>query len=298
MEIPRTLAEWDIGVIETLLKHGYYESEWFDFKERLPDSRDVPGKDRLATVCAAFANSAGGFLVFGVTDSRDRSVAERLVGVPLTVDLPEHFGVYAQKPQPGVWWSFKNPPLALDSTHFIHVVHIPHSWAAPHAIIYGDGRMTFPKRTSKGVEYMNIEEVRMMFLGYYEKRIKLQLLVAELEKIANDADALMAIPDDSQGTRHSLANFEMDVLETILADTYTILVRAPAIISLLFQLRSACRNVNTKLRIFYGTVGLPLNGKEQIVRSHNEYLRQNCPPIASGARRTIDLLRTTWLADL
>jgi len=138
----------------------------------------------------------------------------------------------------------------------------------------------------------------MMFLGYYEKRIKLQLLVAELEKIANDADALIAIPDDSQGTTHSLANFEMDVLDTILADTYTILVRAPAIISLLFQLRSSCRTVDTQLRIFYGAVGLPLNGKEQIVRSHNEYLRKSCPPIASGARHTIDLLRTTWLADL
>jgi predicted HTH transcriptional regulator len=44
--------------------------EGFDFKAMLPHSKDTEGKGRLRRDVAAFANSNGGFLVFGVKDNK------------------------------------------------------------------------------------------------------------------------------------------------------------------------------------------------------------------------------------
>ena len=212
-----------------------------------------------------------------------------MIGISNKLDFPEHFGVFPQKTSPSVQWNFKNPPLQLESDNVIHVVHIPSSWQRPHAVVNPDGQMLFSKRTNKGDEFLDPDEVRQMFLGYYEKRLKLQLLRAELEKIAADAKALI-IPQDQIETQISLSNLEMNVVETVLADTYTILSEVPEIISILFSLRSTCRNVNTKLQMFYGTVALPLNNRNQLVRDHNNYLQETCPSIIELANRGARLL--------
>src|SRR5260370_37348004 len=64
--IPKSLTEWSIPIITDLLIQGYYETEFFDFKEMLSHSKNEPEKTRLYKSCCAFANSAGGFLVFWI----------------------------------------------------------------------------------------------------------------------------------------------------------------------------------------------------------------------------------------
>ena len=84
--IPGALSEWTVDNVRSLLMQGVFESDRFDFKERLPDPKDADGKLRLRKTCAAFANSAGGFLVFGVKDDRGLHADERLVGVEAVLD--------------------------------------------------------------------------------------------------------------------------------------------------------------------------------------------------------------------
>lgn len=287
MLIPSTISDWTLDLVVELLEQGFYETEWFDFKQALPS--DESGKLRLTKACAAFANSNGGFLIFGITDDRFQPSLERMIGISNKRDFPEHFGVFPQKISPSVKWDFKNPPLQLASGNVVYVVYIPSSWQRPHAVVNANGQMLFPKRTNKGNELMDPYEVRQMFLGYYEKRLKLQLLRAELEKIIADAKALV-IPNDKIETQISLSNFEMNIVETVLTDTYTILSEVPELISVLLTLRSTCRNVNTKLHMFYGSVGLPLNNKNQLVRDHNKYLHETCPSIIELANRGAHLL--------
>ena len=67
--LPTSLDDWTLNVVIELLQTGAFESEHFDYKEMLPHSGDQGAKDRLRKTCCAFANTDGGFIVFGVSDS-------------------------------------------------------------------------------------------------------------------------------------------------------------------------------------------------------------------------------------
>ncbi len=64
--IPNSLDDWDFQLVEKLVKDGLFETDKFDFKERIPHKNDRSGKARLEKSACAFANTEGGFLVFGI----------------------------------------------------------------------------------------------------------------------------------------------------------------------------------------------------------------------------------------
>jgi hypothetical protein len=292
--IPRTLNEWTLDSLKYLLNNRYLEPESFDYKSRLPDSRDEDGKKRLRDACAAFANSSGGFLVFGVADDARLPADHRLVGLPISLDFPVHFGNYPSQCNPTVRWEFKNPPIRLSTGNLVHVVWFRKSWNAPHSAGKSEEGLLFPKRTNKGTEYMSYEEVRMTFLGYYEKRLKLQLLQAELQNILADASALMVAPEQSHQSI-STASFRLEVLESILVDTFTILAEQTDLLKSLHAIRTTAKHVNNKLALFYPTANLPFDNNEQRLRNHNEWLRVNVPPIVKSAEDALRQL-TQFLA--
>src|SRR5688500_6671916 len=107
---------------------GMYEPDAFDWKEMLPHSRGEPDKDRLRKSCASFANSAGGFLIFGVKDSRSLAVDDRLAGINAADELPRDFGNFPALCYPPVEWRPLQPAIALPNGRVIHVIEIPKSW--------------------------------------------------------------------------------------------------------------------------------------------------------------------------
>ena len=66
--LPESLDGWTLDLVRRLVEHRVFESDCLDLKEMLPASKDDEGKRRLRRTVAAFANSVGGFLVFGVKD--------------------------------------------------------------------------------------------------------------------------------------------------------------------------------------------------------------------------------------
>jgi Putative DNA-binding domain len=250
--IPRTLEEWSIPVIENLLTQGYYEPEFFDFKEMLPHSNDTKGHDRLKKSCCAFANSGGGFLVFGIKDDKSLPVTERLVGIdaskPPNNEFPKNFGNYPANCSPNIVWDFKNPPLQLSSGNVIHVIHIPQSWNAPHCFGSPENGWKFGKRTNQGNDGMSYEEIRHMFLGYYEKRLKLQLLNAELENIKVISESLLNVPE----TSWLMQQIDVSLINLILTDTFVALREKPELIILLRNLKNAAQLFNSIVQIHMG----------------------------------------------
>ena len=146
----------------------------------LPHSSDEGAKVRLRATCCAFANGGGGFLVFGIHDDRSRTREDRIVGLDHALDFPARFGEYPKSCSPSVHWTFLNPPLVLNSGAILHVVQIQQSWKAPHGVGTSDQGWRFMKRGNEG---MSMEEIRSTFLGFYEKRLRLQLLEAELATV-------------------------------------------------------------------------------------------------------------------
>ena len=171
--LPTKIDDWNVDIILEMLGSGLFESEHFDYKETLPHSSNEKGKARLRRACSAFANSSGGFLVFGISDDKALSPKDRLVGIDSKLDFPEHFGSYPKLCAPSIYWLFKNPPITLDNGNVIHIVHIPKSTEGPHAVGNIESGWQFIKRTNKGNEGMPIEEIRLNFLSFYEKRVKL-----------------------------------------------------------------------------------------------------------------------------
>lgn len=288
MTPPRSLHEWTVDEVARLVEQGAHETEYFDFKERLPDPRSDGDKHRLATTCAAFANSGGGFVVFGVRDDRSEQASDRLVGVDASLDFPEHFGNFAARCSPSVVWTFANPPLRLPSGNVIHIVEISQSWSAPHAVGH-PGSWGFPKRTNKGNEWMSYSEVQLMFLGYYEKRIKLQLLRGELQQIQAEAAGLIVSPAN-ESTQYGMASIDLTVLETVIADTYSVTYRSPNLVAMLTALRSKARIVNNKTSQFRSFISLPMGGKDQLVKEHNEFVRPHCTQIVHLVQQILPLV--------
>ena len=109
---------------------------------------------------------------------------------------------------------FSNPPLDLPSSRVIHVIHVPKSWKAPHAVGSAEEGWRFLKRTNKGDEGMNIDEVRSSFLSYYEKRLRLQLLRAELSVLREHARNAGITDPDRVDNSYSLVTFDIRVIES------------------------------------------------------------------------------------
>lgn len=183
------LGDWSLDRIRALLEQGVFESDRFDFKERLPVTNAADDKLRLKKVCASFANSSGGFLIFGVKDAKGLAAEERLVGLNPTEDFPELFGNFPTAAEPGVEWDFRNPALRLPNGNFVHIVHVPASRRGPHAVSDKE-RWWFCKRTSKGTEPMTYEEVRAAFAETAARMSELAWLVAEVGRIRNTAERL------------------------------------------------------------------------------------------------------------
>jgi hypothetical protein len=144
---------------------------------------------------------------------------------------------------PSVDWGSKNPPLALPTRRPVPIVQIPPSPNGPHAV---DGEVDgwyFTKRTAKGNEAMTIEEIRGGFLGLYEKRVKLQLLRAELERMRYQSGRMLFTGGDLTD-KVTMLTFDLAVLESVLSDTYTLLARSPELLAKLGEIRDRCREVN------------------------------------------------------
>jgi hypothetical protein len=288
--IPSTLMEWSEEAILSLLTAKIFEAEEFDFKEMLPHSKDDTGKARLRKSCCAFANSSGGFLVFGIADDRLKKPKDRIIGLDPTNDFPANFGSYPSLCKPSIHWEFRNPAISLSSGHLLQIVYIPRSWKAPHAVRDSAQGWLFMKRTNKGNEAMTFEEIRGSFLGFYEKRIRLQLLQSELISL-RDTAATAFVSDPSQIESHySLVTLDTQIIQSVLADTYPLMADSPQLYTVLTQLRQAVNVVNNKAQIFFSTAGLSFSRQDLRNRDHNEFMATACDRVLKLADMALALV--------
>lgn len=282
--IPETLAGWTLAAIEALLVQGVFESDRFDFKEKLPHKADDKDKLRLTKACAAFANSDGGFLVFGVKDEKGLAPSQRLVGLDRAVDFPEKFGNFPATAVPGVEWAFKNPPIETAGGNVLHVVHVPSSARKPHAV-FEDGRWWFCKRTNKGTESMSYEEVRLAFQDTEMRRTKLALLVSEIDATAAMAKRVVAA--FAEGNPSPLDAFVTKypsfVIDSILGDAFALLASDKVSWRALQRLRDAMHRSNALTELLLNALYVPISGIEEQRTMLLGHLHENAKVIAAQA---------------
>jgi len=191
----KNIHDWNLNFILELLKKGYNEDIWFDFKQSLPHPKDDDGKIRLRKTVASFANNEGGFIVFGILDDKAASPENRLKGIAPNEDYPVLLGNLLENLMPRPNFTLKNPPIFLSSGNLIHVCEIFESMDKPVSVEVKEGAFTFPLRTSKGTASMRYDEIKQNFLGYAYMRDKLLLLVEELKRIIQELKLFEGAPN-------------------------------------------------------------------------------------------------------
>jgi hypothetical protein len=245
--IPDSLEGWTLTIIDGLLHQGIFESDRFDFKEQIPSPNDAAGKLRLTKTCTAFANSGGGFLVFGVKDENGLPPSLRVVGIDPNDDFPVRFGNFPAVAEPSVDWHFRNPALRLSNGRFVHIAHIPASPRRPHGVFDQD-RWWFCKRTSKGTETMSFEEVRGLFVDATRKRSELAWLRSKVERIMELQRTLNIESQHGRWTLDMLlSRFAAEPLEPVLLSLFDLIGARQSLASDLSELVDCCRKIDAAL---------------------------------------------------
>jgi hypothetical protein len=149
--IPHTLQEWTLDTITTLLRHKVLEVGIFDFKSKLPSSKAAEEKLRLRKTLASFANTRGGFLIFGVADEKTLEPEDRLIGISPNEEFFEHFQAIASGCTPDIAWTPRVPslPLVAKGTT-IYVIQVHEGKRKPYGVQVDKQYWSFPKRTEGG----------------------------------------------------------------------------------------------------------------------------------------------------
>jgi len=237
--IPTTVDQWNLDAVRRVASHGVFETDRYDLKEMLPNSRDEGGRQRLRRTIAAFANSSGGFLLIGVRDDRALSVDDRVVGVDASVDLPEHFGAHASAIEPSPDWSHRTPAIVLPTGRLVHVIEIKPSTRGPHGIEL-DNRWWFTKRTNRGTEFMSREEIRGAFVEDDRRRREIAWLKSEVKRIHDTAMRLNIIANNGGDHLQLLTKYGAESLRAMLPATFGEIGRDEILVRHLNQLVERC----------------------------------------------------------
>lgn len=154
--------------IHQLVANPTPESRTLDYKEALPGDNGDAVKDFLADV-AAFANTAGGDIVYGIAEKRDKEnkptgLPDQAVGL-FTSNTENEIQRLEQRMRDGLaprligvrfkaFGGFPNGPVI--------VMRVPRSLVAPHMVAKGESR--FYLRQNTGKQPMDIAQIRQAFL--------------------------------------------------------------------------------------------------------------------------------------
>ena len=163
----QTLIELDASDIQQLVDDGTEESTTLEYKQQLPQGGDDDRREFLYDV-AALANTAGGFLLFGIAEKRDAQskptgIAGEIVGVE-SANLPSEVArlenIIRDSIAPRLSGISSKVLTCGDRT--VLVLSVPRSWNAPHMVTFKQANKFYGRVTS-GKYPMSIDEIRRSF---------------------------------------------------------------------------------------------------------------------------------------
>ena len=196
---PTQIKKADLqGLIDTKASEG----KDIDYKLMLPGKADGERREFLYDV-SSFANTAGGYLVFGMEESE--GVATALVGLEnINPDdeirrLEEMARDGIRPPIPGI----QTAPISLESGRLVIVMRIPKSWSPPHQVTYQKA-FRFYARDTNGKYQLDVDELRTVFVRSEQAAEKMrQFRLNRLSNIIAD-EAPAMLPSSSRMIIHLL----------------------------------------------------------------------------------------------
>lgn len=186
MHVPRDLDGWTLEALQALADAGANEDRSFDFK-RGADLRNPQAAPMISKAVSAFANSDGGFLVFGV--EQPQNDAKWIINpIEPSTEVAQWFHHKVKvEPLP----RYEAPRAIPVDDKACYVVHIPASPYGPHASVANQG-LVFYHRTHAGCEPMSYDMIRERILGVESRQNAIKLLLRELDDCFRHAAAFAA----------------------------------------------------------------------------------------------------------
>ena len=147
--------------LRDLVNAGVAEGKTLDYKQQLPEMNDAGKRELLADV-SSFANTAGGDLVFGMTESA--GVPTDIPGVQIG-DTDQEILRFDSIIRNGLSPRIRHAPRAvpLANGRYVLMIRSERSWYGPHRVIFkGDSR--FYGRTTNGKYELDVTDLRNAFL--------------------------------------------------------------------------------------------------------------------------------------
>jgi hypothetical protein len=166
--INKPFEQIDKSDIFNLILNEVREGRMLDYKETLPGSSDSEKTEFLADV-ASFANAAGGFVLYGVSEKRDAEgkptgipeSADGLNGVNADSEILRLESIIRTGLDPRVAGIRTRPIQGFDKGPVL-VMSIPKSWSSPHLVSFKN-HSRFYSRSSNGKYQLDVREIRSAF---------------------------------------------------------------------------------------------------------------------------------------
>jgi hypothetical protein len=148
--------------LRSLIEDQAMELRVIEYKQELPGKRPEDKREFLADVCS-FANTAGGDLVYGMTENG--GMPQDLPGFE-TSNIDDEINGLENSIRDGIEpriWGVRSFPLRLRSGAHALVLRVPRSFSRPHVVTFR-GHWRFYARSSAGKYPMDVDEVRRAFV--------------------------------------------------------------------------------------------------------------------------------------
>jgi hypothetical protein len=155
--------------LQRLVTNRVAESRVIEYKQALPGNSDGDKKEFLGDV-SAFANAAGGDILYGVTEVRENNKPtgvpesiDGLAGVNTDAEMRRLDNMLRDGVQPRIQ-GLQYQWVEGAPSGSVLVIRVPRSWAGPHMVVFQQlGR--FYARNAAGKYPLDVIELRQAFLG-------------------------------------------------------------------------------------------------------------------------------------
>ncbi len=158
----KPLSEITIDDINIIVRDKVPESRSLDYKRELPPLTEAGNKDLLKDI-SAFANTVGGYLIYGVDEKE--SVPTEILGVESEDfdKLKQRFENLLRTGADPVIRGVDFHTVDVNESRKVVIIKIPRSIARPHAVRIKE-HFRFYGRNSSGVHQLEVEDLRRAFL--------------------------------------------------------------------------------------------------------------------------------------
>ena len=158
----KPLSELTVDNINIIVRDKVPESRSLDYKRELPPLTEAGNKELLKDV-SAFANTVGGYLIYGVDEKE--GVPTEILGVEVEDfdKLKQRFENLLRTGADPVIRRVDFHTVDVNGSRKVVIIKIPRSIARPHVVRIKD-HFRFYGRNSSGVHQLEVEDLRRAFL--------------------------------------------------------------------------------------------------------------------------------------